>query len=107
MVFGYLFRELGIPLHTPPRIFFDNISALHMASNPVFHARTCHIEIDYHFILELLARGALHVRYVSFANQLANIFTKGLTRERFSLLASKLNLHSMPFHLWGREGNKT
>jgi hypothetical protein len=34
--FGYLFRELGIPLHTPPRIFCDNISALHMASNPVF-----------------------------------------------------------------------
>ena len=105
--FGYLFRELGIPLHTPPRIFCDNISTLHMASNPVFHARTRHIEIDYHFIRELLARGALHVSYVSSMNQLADIFTKGLTRERFALLASKLNLHSIPFRLRGCEGNKT
>ncbi|KAI5356131.1 hypothetical protein L3X38_009026 [Prunus dulcis] len=47
--FGYLFRELGIPLCSPPCIFVDNISALHMAANPVFHARTRHVEIDYHF----------------------------------------------------------
>jgi hypothetical protein len=78
-----------------------------MASNPVFHAKTRHIQIDYHFIRELLARGALHVCYVSSVNQLADIFTKGLTRERFALLASKLNLQSMPFRLRGREGNKT
>jgi hypothetical protein len=105
--FGYLFCELGIPLHTPPLIFCDNIFALNMASNPVFHARIRHIEIDYHFIRELVARGALHVCYASSINQFADIFTKGLTREHFALLASKLNLHSMPFCLRGREGNKT
>ncbi|CAL2256546.1 unnamed protein product [Prunus armeniaca] len=53
--FCYLFRELGIPLHSPPCIFVDNVSALHMAANPVFHARTRHIEVDYHFVRELLA----------------------------------------------------
>ncbi|KAI5350113.1 hypothetical protein L3X38_003004 [Prunus dulcis] len=51
--FGYLFCELGIPLRSPPCIFVDNISALHMAANPAFHARTRHIEIDYHFVREL------------------------------------------------------
>ncbi|KAM2128622.1 hypothetical protein ACFX1R_008391 [Malus domestica] len=48
--FCYLFCELGISLRTPPCIFVDNVSALHMAANPIFHAHTRHIEIDYHFV---------------------------------------------------------
>jgi len=53
--FGFLFRELGIPLQTAPCIYVDNLSAIHMAANPIFHARTRHIEIDYHFVRELVA----------------------------------------------------
>ncbi|XP_021812820.1 uncharacterized protein LOC110755840 [Prunus avium] len=103
--FRYLFRELGVPLHTPPCVFVDNISALHMAANPIFHARTLHIEIDYHFVSELLAHGVLCSRYVSSQHQLADIFTKSLSRERFSFLSGKLNLHLVLFHLSGGEEN--
>ncbi|CAL2279421.1 unnamed protein product [Prunus armeniaca] len=103
--FRYLFRELGVPLRTPPCVFVDNISALHMAANPVFHARTRHIEIDYHFVRELLARGVLRTRHVSSQHQLADIFTKSLSRERFSFLSGKLNLHLVPFRLRGGEEN--
>lgn len=63
--FCYLFRELSITLCTPPCVFVDSISALYMAANPIFHARTRHIEIDYHFIRELLAQGVLTIRYIS------------------------------------------
>jgi hypothetical protein len=47
-----LFKELGVPLPVALVIWCDNISALALASNPVFHARTKHIEVDYHFVLE-------------------------------------------------------
>jgi hypothetical protein len=60
----YLLRDLGIFPSTPPVLFCDNTSALHMTVNPVFHARTKHIELDFHFVLEKVAAGALTTRYV-------------------------------------------
>ncbi|BBN68584.1 Disease resistance protein TIR-NBS-LRR class family [Prunus dulcis] len=78
--FGYLFRELGIPLCSPPCIFVDNISALHMAANPVFHARTRHVEIDYHF--------CSRTHYVPSSSQLADLFANNLSRERKAHKAS-------------------
>jgi len=47
-----LFCELLIPLPTAPVIWCDNLSGLGLASNPVYHARTKHIEVDYHFVCE-------------------------------------------------------
>ncbi|CAL8133674.1 unnamed protein product [Prunus armeniaca] len=98
--FGFLFRELGIRLSSAPCVYVDNLSAIYMAANPIFHARTRHIEIDYHFVRELIARKALHTFYV-------DIFTKGLSRERFSLLKSKLNLRVAPLCLRGAKENTT
>ncbi|GKV09714.1 hypothetical protein SLEP1_g21171 [Rubroshorea leprosula] len=53
----YILRDIGISLPSPPQLFSDNISALHMSINPVFHARTKHIELDYHFVREKVAIG--------------------------------------------------
>ncbi|CAL8106349.1 unnamed protein product [Prunus armeniaca] len=104
--FGFLFRELGIPLSSAPCVYVDNLSAICMAANPIFHARTRHIEIDYHFDRELVARKALHTFYVPSSHQIADIFTKGLSRERFSLLKSKLNLRVAPLRLRGGGGKE-
>ena len=85
-LFSYLLRELSLPLHSPMKLFCDNILALHMAANLIFHTWTCHVEIDCDFIRELLAHGTLRSHYAHLDQQLADIFTKGLTRERFIFL---------------------
>ncbi|KAM2365790.1 hypothetical protein ACFX1X_004563 [Malus domestica] len=45
-----LLIDVGLQLPSPPKLWCDNISALHLAKNPVFHARTKHVELDYHYI---------------------------------------------------------
>ena len=85
-----LVKDLGLYLSDPPILWCDNVSALAIASNPVFHARTKHIEVDFHFIRERVLRKDLAVKFVSTNDQLADIFTKGLSSPRFHDLRSKL-----------------
>ena len=78
-----LIKDLGIFLSDPPILWFDNVSALAIASNLVFHACTKHIEVDFHFIRERVIRKDLQVKFVSTMDQLADIFTKGLSSPWF------------------------
>jgi hypothetical protein len=71
-----LLKDLGIYLSHTPILWCDNVSTLVIASNPVFHARTKHIEVDFHFVRDRVLRKDLIVKFVSTIDQLVDIFTK-------------------------------
>lgn len=96
-----LFKDLCLPLTSPPGLWCDNISALALASNSVYHARTNHIEVDYHFIHEKVLNRDILVKFISTKDQVADIFTNGLSSARFSYLKSKLMVSLHPISLRG------
>jgi len=75
--FTNLLKSIGYCL-PPLKLYCDNISAITMAKNPVFHHRTKHIEIDVHFVRERVASGAFLLEHVAGTSQIADILTKPL-----------------------------
>ncbi|OIT28865.1 retrovirus-related pol polyprotein from transposon tnt 1-94, partial [Nicotiana attenuata] len=90
----HLLHHVGVLLASPPVLYSDNISALHLSSNPILHARTKHVKLDYHFIREKVTSGAMVTKYVPSLNQVADIFTKALTKQQYQFLRSKLGVVS-------------
>jgi len=60
-----------------------------------------HLEIDYHYVRDKVVRRELHIRYIHTTDQVADIFTKGLSSARFALLSAKLMLRECPISLRG------
>lgn len=96
-----MFRDLSISISTAPYLFCDNVSAIAIARNPVLHARTKHIEVDFHFVRDLVTRKLLNLRYLCTEDQLADLFTKGLSTQRFHTLKTKLSVLQNPLQLEG------
>jgi histone deacetylase 1/2 len=90
-----LLKELGVRQASPSILWCDNIGATYLSSNPVFHARTKHIEIDYHFVRERVARRLLRIQFISSKDQIADIFTKPLPLPLYSECKRNLNMHSI------------
>ncbi|XP_019199030.1 PREDICTED: uncharacterized protein LOC109192778 [Ipomoea nil] len=91
-----LLCELGLHSGRPATLWCDNLGATYLYANPVFHARTKHVEIDFHFVRDKVASGEFQVNFVSTKDQLADIFTKPLPSSRFGLLRGKLNVVFIP-----------
>lgn len=73
-------------------LWFDNLRATYLTANPIFHAQTKHIEVDFHFVREKVAMGALDVRFISSGDQLADGFTKPMTKHMLHHLRHNLNI---------------
>jgi hypothetical protein len=95
-------NDLGVPSVHSPILWCDNIGATYLTSNPIFHARTKHIEIDFHYVRDQVMRGQLIVRFISSKDQYADALTKPLPSVRFHTLRDNLRVRSLPFRLQGR-----
>ena len=87
-----LLRELGIKSPPVARLWCDNIGTTYLSANPVFYARTKHVEVDYHFVRERVAQGLLDIRLISTNDQVADGFTKSLTTQKLQNFRHNLNL---------------
>ncbi|KAF5451966.1 hypothetical protein F2P56_027014 [Juglans regia] len=99
-----LLQELHLSLSTPPTIWCDDIGALSLVSNPIYHARTKYIEIDFHFIREKMLNKDIIIRFISTIDQIADVSTKGISTSRFTTLRDKLLVIPPPNSLRGAVG---
>ncbi|RVW76991.1 Retrovirus-related Pol polyprotein from transposon TNT 1-94 [Vitis vinifera] len=91
----HLLQELRFGKDEQMKLICDNQAALHIASNPVFHERTKHIEVDCHFIREKIASGCVATSFVNSNDQLADIFTKSLRGPRIKYICNKLGAYDV------------
>ena len=88
-------RLIGEMLNTdvrPPRLLVDNKSAISLSKNPVFHDRSKHIELRYHFIRECVEEGRIDIDYICTNDQLADVLTKALGRLKFLELRGRIGM---------------
>lgn len=78
-----LLRELKQPVPSIPRIWCDNVLAIYLAANPIFHAHSKYLELDFHFICDQVHKKNFCVSYMLFRS--AGQYTNQITvQELFS-----------------------
>ncbi|KAL0352259.1 UNVERIFIED_CONTAM: Retrovirus-related Pol polyprotein from transposon TNT 1-94 [Sesamum calycinum] len=79
-------NRYGVPLYC------DNLSAMQLAENPIFHARTKHVEAHYHFIREKILKEEIKLKHVRTGKQVADLFIKGLDGNKFEIFRQQLGI---------------
>jgi hypothetical protein len=90
---------------TPVVIYCDNISSILLANNPVYHAKTKHIEVHYHFIREKVIVKEIDLIHVSTKDQVADIFTKALSTNKLKKFRQMLGVLEVDLSLRGSVEN--
>ncbi|XP_038687471.1 uncharacterized mitochondrial protein AtMg00810-like [Tripterygium wilfordii] len=96
-----LLKELQIKAIYPMDLYCDNQAAIHIATNPVFHERTKHIELDLHFTRDKVQEGLIKLAHLRTADQPSDLLTKPLSVQRIHHLLDKLNMRRSPAQLAG------
>uniref|UniRef100_A0A803QC77 Integrase catalytic domain-containing protein n=1 Tax=Cannabis sativa TaxID=3483 RepID=A0A803QC77_CANSA len=97
-----LLQELQVSIAQVPVIWVDNQSASALATNPVFHARSKHIEIDLHLVRDQILNKQFSVRYVPSVDQAADVLTKALPTDRGVFVAA---VDALVYQLWKARNN--
>ena len=91
-----LLSDLGEPQDESTRISVDNTSAIALARNPEFHARTKHIQLHYHYIRQAIAEEEVDVQHCGTKDQVADGLTKSLPRDRHQVAVQAFGLEPSP-----------
>ncbi|KAA0056551.1 putative mitochondrial protein [Cucumis melo var. makuwa] len=73
-----LMKDLRQEINHATTLYCDNLSVVRLAENPIFHVRTKHVEVHYHFIREKVLQEEIEMKSIKTEDQIAVIFTKGL-----------------------------
>ena len=65
---------------------------MNLSENPVFHDKLKHIDIKYHYIRDMVQRGAVKLQYVATEEQIADVLTKPLARLKFEYFRERLGV---------------
>ncbi|GKD87428.1 retrovirus-related pol polyprotein from transposon TNT 1-94 [Tanacetum coccineum] len=76
-------------------MYCDLKAAIAILCNPIQHSRTKHIDVRYHFIKEQVKRGIVELFFVRTEYQLAALFTKALSEDRFKYLVRRLGMRCL------------
>jgi hypothetical protein len=76
----------------PTVIYCDNRSCIKLSENPVFHERSKHIEMRYHYVRDMVQKNILNIQYVPTVEQTADILTKPLSLTKFVYFRDKLGV---------------
>ncbi|XP_019163183.1 PREDICTED: uncharacterized protein LOC109159538 [Ipomoea nil] len=100
----YLLADLSVKFDAATPLFCDNLSAIAIGENHVFHERTKHIEIDCHIVKQKVHEGLIKLLPVSSQKQIADGFTKALPKPAFEIFHSKLGIHDIHVPAYGGRG---
>ena len=86
---------LNPSLTTPTTLFGDNQAAIRLCQDSTFHARSKHIDVQFHFVRQAVSRNLVKVTYLSTHDMIADVFTKSLDRFKLSKFRHLLGLHPL------------
>ena len=90
-----LLKDLGVG-QKQLEVYSDNQSAIHLAKNQVFHARTTHIDVRYHFVCEILEEEEIILQKIHTTENPVYMLTKVVTRVKFEHCLDLVNI----LHIW-------
>ena len=98
-----ILKDMGVPIKDPILLYCDNMNNIHLAQNPVFHTRTKHIEVHYHFIRVQVLSNEVKLVHVLMDRQVVDIFTKPLVLDKLQQFLTLLGRQHLDFlNLRGR-----
>lgn len=87
-----ILKDLQLEQEEPTRIYCDNMSAISLSRNSVFHNRTKHIELRFHKIREWVSKGEICLRFINTYDQPADVLTKSVSKEKFDNFKTMLKI---------------